>query len=174
MVPQQHNAVHHEWVFDSDLLKLETCTRTRCPMASAALRRKYRTAGGRVPRHHRLGTKSAMPSWIATARSRLPHPASVSLPSPFAPQAGHVASTHLQLRASHCRRDVCRVYCQPMVSSSRYQPSTPLLLESTRSLSGGIVHPGGRSITPSTANSLHWCHSNTMLCITSGCAVLTC
>ena len=95
------------------LLRLETCTRTRCPMASAALRRKYRTARGRAPLHLGWGTTGAISRWIATARSRLPHPASVSLPCPFAPHAGHVARNHLQLRASHYRSGSCRVDSEP-------------------------------------------------------------
>ena len=145
-------------------------------MPSAALWGTSTPAGAgarrRFTSNHSSGTTTATPNSSATARSRLPHPASVSLPCPFAPHAGHVASTHVQLRASHCRRDSCRVDSEPLVPPSRHQPSTSLLLGWTRSLFGGIVYPGGRCITPSTPTSLYWCHSNIMLCITRGSAVL--
>ena len=99
----------------------------------------------------------------------------ITLPDPFAPHAGYVASTHMQLRASHCWRDSFRVDAEPMVSPFRPQPSTPVpLLGWTRSLFRGIVHPGGRSITPSPPTSLYWCHNTIMLCITSGSAGLVC
>jgi hypothetical protein len=98
----------------------------------------------------------------------------INLPCPFAPHAGYVFSTHMQVRASHWGRDRCRVDSEPLVSPCRHQPSTPLLLGWTRLLFGGIVYPGGPSITPSTPTSLYWCHSNVMLCITSGSAGLVC
>ena len=112
-------------------MKPETCTCTRCPMLSAALRGMCSLAlavppgtvrgGSRrrcAARVGGWGTTGAMPTWSATARRRSPH--LVCLPCSFAPHAGHFARI-LSLHAHQVNHGVAGVLCAPSILHPSFQ-----------------------------------------------------